>query len=78
MPVIDLFEGLKILLYTNDHNPPHIHVNYGEFSAMVEIETLQIIHGQLPSKQYKKVVEWAMPRKSDLLIKFQILNPKLR
>jgi hypothetical protein len=30
MPVISMFFGLIIRMYYKDHNPPHIHVEYGE------------------------------------------------
>ncbi|PWK28676.1 uncharacterized protein DUF4160 [Arcicella aurantiaca] len=68
MPVIELFEGIKILMFANDYNPPHFHVYYASFKAMVEISSLQIIRGELPNKQYHKVVEWAELRQQELLI----------
>jgi Domain of unknown function (DUF4160) len=74
MPVIELFDGIKILLFANDHNPPHFHVYYASDKAMIEISTLKIIRGDLPNKQYNKVVEWAILRQEELLE----LNPQLR
>ncbi|MEA5459012.1 DUF4160 domain-containing protein [Arcicella sp. LKC2W] len=78
MPVIELFEGIKILMFANDHNPPHFHVYYASFKAMIEISSLQIIRGELPNKQYHKVVEWAELRQQELLEDFINLNPQLR
>ena len=78
MPVIELFEGIKILMFANDHNPPHFHVYYASFKAMIEISSLQIIRGGLPNKQYHKVVEWAELRQQELLEDFINLNPQLR
>ena len=78
MPVIELFEGIKILIFSNDHNPPHFHVYYANYKAMIEISSLKIIRGDLPNKQYQKVVEWASSRQKELLDYFETLNPQLR
>lgn len=34
-----------IRLYFNDHNPPHFHFEYNEYSASVLIETLGALEG---------------------------------
>jgi len=78
MPVIELIDGIKILLFANDHNPPHFHVYYAGYKAMIEISSLEIIRGNLPNKQYHKVVEWAESRQQALLEEFLKLNPQLR
>lgn len=78
MPVIELFEGIKILIFSNDHNPPHFHVYYANYKAMIEISSLKIIRGEIPNRQYHKVVEWASLRQKELLDYFEILNPQLR
>lgn len=78
MPTIETIDGIKILLYSNDHAPPHFHVWYGEYKAMIDIETLDIIKGELPSKAMKKVVVWAKNNQTELLENFYELNPHLR
>jgi hypothetical protein len=37
MPEISRFYGLVILMNFKDHNPPHFHVWYGDFKAIVTI-----------------------------------------
>ena len=78
MPLIELFDGIKILLFANDNNPPHFHVYYANYKAMIEISSLEIMRGNLPNKQYHKVVEWAESRQEELLADFVKLNPQLR
>jgi hypothetical protein len=78
MPIIDSFEGIKVYIYGNDHNPPHFHAIYGEYEALIEIQNLSILRGDLPNRQLKKVVEWAENKQNDLLTIFQQLNPNLR
>jgi Domain of unknown function (DUF4160) len=78
MPIICFFDGIKILLFSNDHLPPHFHVYYAEYKALIEIDSLQIMRGSLPIKQLNKVVEWAGLNKGNLLETFYQLNPSLR
>jgi hypothetical protein len=55
MPTISMFYGLIIRMYYFDnqqHNKPHIHVHYQEYSAVVSIPDGLILEGKLPkSKQ---------------------------
>lgn len=78
MPIISFFDGIKILLFSNDHLPPHFHVYYAEYKALIVIDSLQIMRGDLPIKQLNKVVEWAGLNKENLLETFYQLNPSLR
>lgn len=51
----------------HDHNPPHFHVVYWEFNAIILIETLEIQSWELPKRALKMVQEWAMWNKENLL-----------
>ncbi len=41
MPVISRFYGMVIKMYflAAEHNPPHIHVVYGEYLGVIDIRT---------------------------------------
>lgn len=69
MPVIARFYGLiiKMFLLGAEHNPPHIHVVYGEHSALFDIQTLKMIEGDLPARAEAMVKEWLSLYKDDLL-----------
>lgn len=69
MPVIARFYGLiiKMFLLGSEHNPPHIHAIYGEYSALFDIQTLQMIEGDLPARAEAMVKEWISLYKDDLL-----------
>jgi hypothetical protein len=60
MPTISMFYGILIRMFFNDHPPPHFHARYGEFEATVNIGTLEILEGHLPSRALNLVQEWAM------------------
>ena len=78
MPTVALFDGIKIEVFPNDHNPPHFHVTYSGARAVVDIQQLEIMEGSLPNKQFRSVVEWAESRQEMLLARFKELNPTLR
>jgi hypothetical protein len=53
-------------MYYNDHLPPHFHAEYGEYEALYEIETMEIIRGVLPRRAHNMVVEWALLHRAEL------------
>lgn len=57
MPEISRFYGIIIRMYFGDHNPPHFHVEYGGMDAVISINTLSVIHGELPPRVLGMVVE---------------------
>ena len=71
MPIISVFFGMIIRIFHSDHNPPHIHVQYGEFEATVDIKTGDILHGKIPPRLYKILREWLRLRRSDVLSAWQ-------
>ena len=69
MPVISRFYGMivKMFFLASEHNPPHIHVVYGEYVGVIDIRTLQMIQGDLPNKALKIVQEWTQLHQKELL-----------
>ena len=69
MPVIARFYGLTIKMYLlgKEHNPPHIHVLYGDYNAVIDLQTLEMTEGDLPAKGLAMVREWAAAHQGDLL-----------
>jgi len=50
MPIVSTFFGITIRMYFDDHEPPHFHVAYQGFEAMIAIESGERIAGSLPHK----------------------------
>jgi len=68
MPEITRFYGIIIKIFFRDeHNPPHIHAIYGEHNGLIEISTLKMIEGDLPSKALALVQEWAKNYQKELM-----------
>lgn len=66
MPEICRFYGIIIRMYFVDHPPPPFHAEYGEHEALIMIENLQIFSGDLPSRAFKLVEEWASLHRDEL------------
>jgi len=69
MPTISMFFGIIIRMYyaPKEHNPPHIHLYYQDFSATVDIKTCEILEGNIPSKQHRLVTAWIEIHREELL-----------
>ncbi|MGB3293445.1 MAG: DUF4160 domain-containing protein [Phormidesmis sp.] len=67
MPEVARFYGIVIKIFFGDHPPPHFHAVYGEYNALISIESLDIIEGDLPKRAQKLVIDWASLYQQDLL-----------
>ena len=66
MPELSRFFGIIITLYYDDHGPPHFHVRYGNQRALVSIDGLSVIAGELSPRVRGLVVEWAALHRAEL------------
>ena len=60
MPEISRYLGISVYIRYRDHPPPHFHVHYAEKRAIIDIETMRIIEGELPARIYGSVAEWGI------------------
>jgi len=67
MPEVSRFLGIVISMYFDDHNPPHFHVRYNEYRAVVDVQTLNVLGGSLPARVRGLVEEWAELHQGELL-----------
>jgi hypothetical protein len=75
MPTISMFYGILILMYYYDdkkHNFPHIHAEYGEYHASINIETGEVLAGNLPKAKMKLVQAWLEIHKEDLIANWRL------
>lgn len=63
-------DDLKIIIYTNDHNPPHFHVKTKEknIDAKFSIETGEYLSGEIDSKNMKRVKAFYKSPKTKILL----------
>ena len=43
MATVAVVDGVKIMLYANEHPPPHFHAKFAEFHAVIDIDKLAMI-----------------------------------
>ena len=67
MPVLSVFFGIIIRMWHDDHPPPHIHVEYQGFEALVDIQTGEVSKGKLPRKVATIVRDWCLAHRQELL-----------
>ena len=70
MPVISMFYGIivQLFFFDNDkHQLPHIHVRYAEFNASIEIETGNVLAGNIPNRQLRLVQAWIEIHREELI-----------
>jgi len=67
VPEICRFLGIVISMYFNEHNPPHFHIRYNEYRAVLSIRNLNIMDGHLPARVRGLVEEWAELHQQELM-----------
>jgi hypothetical protein len=69
MPEIARFLGIIVRMYIEagkQHHSPHFHVYYQDEVAIYNIETIELIAGNLPRRQQRFVEAWAELHQKEL------------
>lgn len=67
------FYGIVIYMYVSEHNPPHFHVWYNDYKAIVTIEE-GIVKGSIPRRALTLVYEWLDLHKRELMENWELLR----
>ena len=54
-------------MYFREHGKPHFHALYGEHNGVFDIQTLEMIEGDLSTRAQGMIKEWATQYQTDLL-----------
>ena len=73
MPEISRFYGIVIKMFFDDHNPPHFHVEYQEYDAIVHIQD-GVMKGEMPKRALKMVFEWMELHREELLLNWNSMQ----
>lgn len=69
VPRISSFYGIMIWMYYDEKHHagrPHFHARYGGDEATIDIESLELLAGELPVRARRLVREWAHARRAQL------------
>lgn len=73
MPEISSFYGIAIYMYMSEHNPPHFHVKYQGYEAIITIKD-GVITGSLPRRALRMVYEWLDQHQDELMANWERLG----
>lgn len=73
MPELCCFLGIIIAMFGDDHNPPHFHVRYGDFEAIITIRD-GVVKGEMPRKVLRDVFTWMELHQDELDMNWQRLQ----
>ena len=72
MPEISLFFGIRVMMFYDDHMPPHFHAEYNGQKAVVDILNTRVVKGALPSRQLKLILAWAVIHQDELMQNWEL------
>lgn len=68
-----MFYGIIIRMFYDDHNPPHFHVNYENYSALFNFDGI-LMEGNIPKRQQKLIEAWTTIHKDELIANWELLK----
>jgi len=74
MPTLSMFFGIIIRMFyaPKEHNPPHIHVYYQEFKAVIDISEGNTMDGDIPVRQLRLVLAWIEIHREELMADWKL------
>lgn len=74
MPKLYDEHGVRIYIYADDYNPPHVHVYHAGDAAKVRIDDCTVIVGAVDGRKLRRAVRFIEDKRPELLEKWQELN----
>lgn len=70
MPVVLRVDGFVFGFFSDDHDPPHVHVRYGGSRAVIEIDSLAVRKTALRSPDLAKARALVRAHQAELLARW--------
>ena len=77
MPEVSRFFGIVITMNYRDHARPHFHVRYIGQRALIGIDSLSLLRGELSPRVFGMVMEWAIAHKTELAEDWSLARDQL-
>ncbi len=67
---IATINDLQVIIFSNDHNPPHFHIKSKDLkiNARFAIESFRLLSGEISSKNLKKIETFYLSPKGKLVL----------
>ena len=74
MPTIGHIGSLDVMIFRNDHDPPHFHVMGPEFSAKFTIADQELLSckGRIHRRDLREVEAWGQRHQNELYLNWQL------
>jgi hypothetical protein len=75
MPVVSMFYGIIIRMFHFDnikHKKPHIHAEYQGDVVVIDIETAEVLTGNIPVRKLRLVQAWIEIHRDDLIADWKL------
>ena len=74
MPTIGQIGAFNVMIFRNDHDPPHFHVVGAEFSAKFAIANLELLSskGRIRRRDIRDVRAWGRKHQTALYLNWQL------
>ena len=66
MPTIAIVEGVRIVIFLNDHLPPHLHALFAGQEAKLSIATGEVLSGKLSRAKLKTIQMWLAANREEV------------
>lgn len=75
MAALQRFDSCRVLIYLDDHPPPHVHVKLRDGrDCTTDLESFEI-KGRVAEREFRDALAWIKTEKTNLLIKWRMSNP---
>lgn len=75
MPTLKTFNNAKVLIYFNDHPPPHVHIKLRDRrECLVDLATLEVI-GAVSERDIRIALAWIKANSDFLYEEWKRCNP---
>lgn len=74
MPRVAFFFGISLYMYMDDHGTPHCHAMYGDYAGAFRLDNGDLMAGQMPPAQLKKIKQFICNNQVELLEKWNEIS----
>jgi len=74
VPEISRFFGIRVVLWPDDHSPPHFHARYEGREVAIDIRTSRALKGGLRPRAMGMLVEWTELHRPELLAAWESMR----
>lgn len=75
MPILQRFDNARVLMYLDDHPPPHVHVKLRDGrECTVDLNNFEI-KGRIAEREIREILSWIESNRGFLFDEWQRYSP---